>query len=157
MPTLKEAAEKFLHLKTIAVAGVSSTKKDAANYIYEKLKNSGYEVFPVNPNATEIDGDPCYADLASVPTKPEGVMIVTNPKVTLKIVEDCASLGIRHAWIHKSVDNGSYSQEAELFCKDHGIELIPAGCPMMFCKPVDFGHKCIRWFLHTTGKLPRKY
>ncbi len=32
MASLKESAEQFLQLKTIAVAGVSSTKKDAANY-----------------------------------------------------------------------------------------------------------------------------
>jgi predicted CoA-binding protein len=67
MPTLKESAEQFLQLKSIAVAGVSSTKKDAANYIYEKLKKTGYQVYAINPNATEIDGDPCYPDLTSVP------------------------------------------------------------------------------------------
>ena len=157
MPTLKESAEHFLQLKSIAVAGVSSTKKDAANYIYEKLKKAGHRVFAVNPNASEIDGDPCFPNLAAVPEKIEGVVIGTNPKVTLSVVQECASLGIQHAWIHKSLDGGSYSEEAEKFCKENGINLIPAGCPMMFCKPVDFPHKCIKWFLHATGKLPKKY
>lgn len=157
MPTLKESAEKFLQLKTIAVAGVSSTKKDAANYIFEKLKKSGYQVFAINPNATEIDGNPCYPNLASVPEKVDGVVIGTSPKVTLQIVEECAALGIQHAWIHKSFDGGSYAEVAEQFCKEHGIHLIPGGCPMMFCKPVDFPHKCIKWVLHATGKLPRTY
>jgi len=157
MPTLKESAEKFLQLKTIAVAGVSSTKKDAANYIFEKLKKAGYQVFAINPNATEIDGNPCYPNLASVPEKVDGVVIGTSPKVTLQIVEECAILGIQHAWMHQSFDGGSYSEEAEQFCKEHGIHLIPTGCPMMFCKPVDFPHKCIKWVLHATGKLPRTY
>ena len=157
MPTLKESAEKFLQLKTIAVAGVSSTKKDAANYIFEKLKKAGYQVFAINPNATEIDGNPCYPNLASVPEKVDGVVIGTSPKVTLQIVKECAILGIQHAWIHKSFDGGSYSEAAEQFCKEHGINLIPTGCPMMFCKPVDFPHKCIKWVLHATGKLPRTY
>ncbi|MCK5367092.1 MAG: CoA-binding protein [Cyclobacteriaceae bacterium] len=157
MPTLKESAEQFLQLKNIAVAGVSSTKKDAANYIYEKLKKTGYNVFAINPNAKEIDGDPCYPNLASVPEKIEGVVIGTNSKVTLTVVQECATLGIQHAWIHKSFDGGSYSEEAEIFCKENGVNLIPTGCPMMFCKPVDFAHKCIKWVLHATGKMPRKY
>lgn len=157
MPTLKESAERFLQLKSIAVAGVSSTKKDAANYIYEKLKKSGYQVYAVNPRAKEIDGDPCYPNLGSIPVKVQGVVIGTNPKVTLNVVTECAELGIKHAWIHKSLDSGSYSEEAEKFCKQNGIDLIPAGCPMMFCKPVDFPHKCIKWVLHATGKLPKSF
>ena len=157
MPSLKEAAEQFLQLKTIAVAGVSSTKKDAANYIYEKLKKTGYQVYAINPNAEEIDGDPCYPDLKSVPVQIEGVVIGTNQKVTLQVVQECAELGIHYAWIHKSLNAGSYSEEAELFCKEHNINLIPTGCPMMFCKPVDLAHKCIKWVLHATGKMPRSY
>ena len=157
MPTLKDAAEKFLKLQCIAVAGISSTKKDAANYIYEKLKKSGYQVFGINPKVSEIKGEPCYPNLSNVPARIEGVVICTNPKVTLSIVEQCAELGIKHAWIHKSVDGGSYSEEAEQFCKEHDIQLIPAGCPMMFCKPVDFPHKCIKWFLQSFGKMPRSY
>ena len=157
MPTLKELAEQFLKLPVIAIVGVSSTKKDAANYIYEKLTKAGKKVYPVNPNAKEIEGNPCFPDLSAVPEKPDGVIIATNPKVTLSIVEECASLDIKNAWIHKSIDNGSYSKEAEQFCKENGIELIPAGCPMMYCKPVDFPHKCIKWILHATGMLPRSY
>jgi predicted CoA-binding protein len=155
MPTLKEAAENFLNLKTIAVAGVSSTKKDAANYIFEKLKNTGHQVYPINLNAKEIDGVTCYPNLSALPEKPEGVVIATNAKVTIEIVKECAALSIKHAWIHKSLDNGSYSKEAVDFCKENGIELIPGGCPMMHCKPVDFPHKCIKWVLNTMGKLPK--
>lgn len=158
MPILKESAEEFLQLKTIAVAGVSSTKKNAANYIYEKLRKAGYFVFAVNPNAKEIiDGYPCYPSLTALPERIEGVVIGTNPRVTLSVVQECAMLGIRHVWIHKSLDGGSYCEKAEKFCLENGINLIPTGCPLMFCKPVDFPHKCIKWLLHVTGKLPIKY
>ncbi len=155
MTTFKEAAEHFLALNTIAVAGVSSTKKDAANYIFEKLQKSGYQVFAINPRVDEIDGHPCYPSLSALPEKPEGVVIGTSPKVTLQIVQECAALGIKNVWIHKSLDNGSYSEEAEKYCKENGIRLIPGGCPMMFCQPVDFAHKCIKWVLGTMGKLPK--
>jgi len=157
MPTLKEAAENFLQLRTIAVAGVSSTKKGVGNLIFEKLKNAGYQVYAINPSGKEINGEPSFTDLAATPVTPEGVVIATHPDVSVKIVQDCASLGIKHAWIHRSVDNGSYSSEAEEFCRENGINLIPMGCPMMFCKPVDFGHKCIKWFLHSFGKMPKSF
>jgi hypothetical protein len=85
------------------------------------------------------------------------VVIGTNPKVTLQVVQECDELGIQHAWIHKSLDGGSYSEEAETFCKEHDISLIPTGCPMMFCKPVDLAHKCIKWVLQATGKMPRSF
>ena len=157
MTTLKEASEKFLDLHAIAVTGVSSTKKNPANYIFEKLRNAGKEVYAINPKVNEIDGHVCYNDLSAVPVKIDGVVIGTHPSVTLDTVKSCVELGIKNVWIHRSVDNGSYNAEAELFCRDNGINLIPAGCPMMFCKPVDFPHKCIKWFLHATGKLPRSF
>jgi hypothetical protein len=49
----------------------------------------------------------------------------------------------------------SYSEAAASFCQAHDITLIQAGCPMMFCEPVDFGHRCIRWWMRFNGTLPR--
>ena len=155
MRSLKESAEEFLKLSTIAVAGVSSSKKDAANYIYEKLKKSGYKVFAINPNAEEVEGDKAYPNLAAIPGEVEGVVIGTSPKATLEVVKDSVENGVKNIWIHKSFDNGSYSKEAEDICIKNEINLIPAGCPMMFCKPVDFAHKCIKWVLSATGKIPK--
>ena len=155
MATLKESAEQFLRLKKIAVAGVSSTKKGVPNIIYDKLKKSGYDVYAVNPKGGMIDGEPCFSQLAEIPEQVEGVVIGTSPSATLQVVKDCAALGIKHVWIHKSLDGGSYSEEAADFCAKNGIKLIPAGCPMMYCKPVDFPHKCIKWVLNVAGKLPK--
>lgn len=155
MSTLKEAAERFLSLEKLAVAGVSSKKKDSANYIYEKLKKAGKQVYAINPNAKEVEGDPCYPNLSAAPVKIDGVVIGTHPKATLSVIEECVALGIKHVWIHKAFDNGSYNEAAEKLCRENGIELIPAACPMMFVKPVDFAHKCIKWILLNTGKIPR--
>lgn len=156
MSTLKEAADRFLSLKIIAVAGVSSTKKNPANYIYQKLKDAGNDVFAINPRATMAEGDKCYKSLSDLPKKPDGVVIGTRPEVTLSIVEECSKLGIRNVWIHKSVDNGSYSPEAEKYYRENGITVIPGGCPMMFGEQVDFPHKCIKWALGLMGKLPKE-
>lgn len=156
MSALEEKVSDFLSLKRIAVAGVSRTKQDAANLIYRKLKATGYQVFPINPNAGAFEGDPCYPDLKSVPGGVEGVVIVTRPKLTEEIVRQCAEAGVSRVWMHQSLikSGTSVSDEAIRFCSDNSITVIAGACPMMFCQPVDFGHKCMRWMLRVTGGLP---
>ncbi|NIR43453.1 MAG: CoA-binding protein, partial [Gemmatimonadetes bacterium] len=150
-----EAAKEFLACKRLAVAGVSRSGKEAANIVYRKLRDSGYTVFAVNPNADEVEGDTCYPDLRSLPEPVEGVVIATHPDVTEAVVRECAELGIPRVWLHRSFGQGSVSDDAVGFCREHGITAIPGGCPMMFCEPVDLGHRCIRWILDWTGKLPK--
>ena len=155
MPTLKQAADEFLSHKKIAVAGVSRKGDTAANAIYRKLKNCGYEVFPVNPYAEQIDNDKCYHSLNEIPKKVEAVVIGTKPEAAIQIVEDCGQLGIKNVWIHRAFGNGSYEERAIEKAKELGLKIIPGGCPMMFCEPVDIAHKCFRWFFGVTGKLPK--
>lgn len=152
MNSIKNAAEKFLQLKTIAIVGVSSKGDVAANIIYKKLREQEYNTYAVNPNTKNVEGDPCYPRLQSIPEKVDGVVIGTPPDVTPAIVEECNSLGISNIWIHRSFGHGSYHPEAIIKAKEYGISVIPGGCPMMFCNPVDPFHKCMRWFFNITGK-----
>jgi predicted CoA-binding protein len=153
---LEEAVGDFLAQRRIAVAGVSRTKtNEAANLIYRKLRDSGYEVFAINPRATEVEGEVCYASLADVPGGVDAVVVVTHPRVSADVVRECVELGIGRVWIHRSFGQGSVAEEAVALGEEHGIRVIPGGCPMMFCSPVDVGHRCMRWFLRLTGGLPR--
>lgn len=152
MSTLKEAAEEFLSHKRIAVAGISRKGDTAGNIIYKKLRDTGYEVFAVNPNADEVEGDKCYPNLKSIDGGVEAVVIATHPKVTENVVRECADLGIRRVWMHRAFGQGSIDDKAIELCHSLGISVIPGSCPMMFCEPVDTGHKCIRWFLKVSGK-----
>jgi len=154
MTTLKEMVTDFLAQKRIAVAGVSRRGGEAANLVYRKLRGAGYQVFAVNPNATEVEGSPCYADLRSIPGGADGVVIATPPAAALQIVQECAALGISRVWMHRSFGEGSVSETAVRFCREHRIAVIAGGCPVMFCTPVDVGHKCMRWILRLTGRLP---
>ncbi len=158
MPTIKEATKDFLSLKSIAVAGVSRTQNGAANLIYRKLRSEGYLVFAVNPNATNVEGDACYPDLKSIPVKPGGVVIVTKPEITKQIVEECARLNISSVWMHRGVNSktASVSTEAVGFCRAHGINVIPGGCPMMYIRNADFGHRLMRWMQTLTSSLPTR-
>ncbi len=156
MRALKEAAQDFLKLRTIAVAGVSRNGNAVGNLIYKKLKEAGYEVFALNPNINEIQGDPCYPDVTAVPSKIEGMLIATHPEQSKQIVMDCIAQGVEYIWFHQSIDNGSFSKEASDYALEHGLNVITGGCPMMFCHPVDFGHKCMRWIFSVTGKIPKR-
>jgi predicted CoA-binding protein len=156
MPSTSEAVKAFLAQKRIAVAGVSRNKNEAANIVYRKLRDSGYEVFPVNPNAETVEGDDCYPDLSSVPGGVDGVVIATRPAVTEQVVRECADLGVPRVWMHRSFGRGSVSEGAVDYCREKGIEVIAGGCPMMFCQPVDFPHKCMRWVLSVTGGMPEE-
>jgi hypothetical protein len=148
--------QDFLAQKRIAVAGVSrNPQSEAANFIYRKLRAAGYEVFPVNPHAERVEGDRCYPDLKSIPPPVQAVMIATRPEVAEQIVHECAEIGVTRVWMHRSFGTGSVSDAAAKFCQDHHIIVISGGCPMMFCQPVDFGHKCMRWILRLSGGLPK--
>lgn len=154
MSALEQAVADFLAQRHIAVAGVSRNPAEAANLIYRKLRESGYDVYAVNPNAEKAEGDPCYPDLASVPVRLEGVVTVTPPAATAALVEDCAALSIPRVWMHRGFGAGSVSEIAVEHGRAHGIEVIPGACPMMFLEPVDVGHRCIRGLYRITGRLP---
>ncbi len=155
MNNLKEKVGNFLAQQRIAVAGVSRNPKgEAANLIYQKLKGAGYRVFAINPKADQVEGDQCYPDLKSVPEIIDGVVLVTKPEIAEALVGECKELGISRVWMHRSLGPGSVSDKAVEFCEQNGISVIAGACPMMYCQPVDFGHKCMRWFLGISGKLP---
>jgi uncharacterized protein len=154
MTTLTERAEAFLAQPRIAVAGVSRTRQDAANLIYRRLKGRGYQVFPVNPHASMIEGDVCYPTVAAIPGGVTAVVIATRPSVTEEIVRQCPEAGVTHVWMHRSLAHGhSVSAEALAFCEAHGIDVVPGGCPLMFGKTADFGHRCMRWIMQMGGRL----
>ncbi len=156
MPTMKEAVNDFLAQKRIAVAGVSRSPNEAANAIYRKLRASDYQVFAVNPNATEAEGDRCYPDLKSIPGGVDAVLVATTPTVADAVVQECADQGVTRVWMHRSFGGGSVSDSATEFCREHGITAIAGGCPMMYIPGADFGHKCMRVVLNLTGRLPKQ-
>jgi predicted CoA-binding protein len=145
---------EFLSGKGFAVAGVSRQPQQAANAIFRKLRRSGFEVIPINPNAIEVEGVHCYADLASVPGVIDGVVVATHRHQALDVVNQCCQRNVRQVWFHRSFGAGSVSPEAVHECSARGIRCIVGGCPLMYCEPVDFGHRCMWWLLRIGGKVP---
>ena len=155
--SLDTKVHDFLVQKRIAIAGVSRHHSDhpVGNLIYERLKKTGHDVFPVNPHMQTFEGDRCYPDVPSIPGGVDGVVIITRPEVTERIVHDCDQAGVRRVWMHQSLAKGSsVSPKAVEYCHQHQISVIAGACPMMFGPGADFGHTCMRWFLKLTGGLP---
>jgi uncharacterized protein len=156
--TLDAKVHDFLAQKRIAVAGVSRNKSHhpVGNLIYERLKKTGHDVFPVNPHMQTFEGDRCYPDLKSIPGGVDGVVIITRPDTTERIVRDCNDTGIRRVWMHQSLakQGSSVSPAAVDYCRQHDISVIAGACPMMFGPGADLGHTCMRWILRLTGGLP---
>ena len=145
MPTIKEAASEFLARKRIAVTGVSRKPKDhGSNTVFKRLRDRGYQVFAVNPNAEQVEGARCYRDLKSIPGGVEAVVIATAPDRAEGTMRECAELGIKHVWMHRSYGQGSVNAAAAAYGRTHGITVIDGGCPLMFGPTADFGHKVMR-------------
>ena len=141
-------------LATNYVAGVSRQPQQAANAIFRKLRTSGFEVVPVNPNATEVEGVRCYPDLASVPGVIDAVVVATHRNRALDVVNQCCERNVRQVWFHRSFGAGSVSPEAVHECGARGIRCIVGGCPLMYCEPVELPHRCMRWLLRFGGSVP---
>jgi len=160
MAKVDELVKDFLALKKIAVVGVSDKRDTGCNLAYDKLKNNGYQVFAVNPHIDTFKGAPCYADLKSIPEKVDAVFVLTSPKVTEEIVQQCVDLGIKHVWMHCMMGTKpglaagmtSVSPSAVEMCMANGITVIPGTCPNQFLKP-DFAHGAMRGLWRLFGFL----
>ena len=89
MAKIDPLIKDFLAQKKIAVVGVSDKRETGCNLAYRKFKEAGYTVSAVNPRITSFEGYPCYPDLAALPEKPDAVFILTNPKITEQVVQQC--------------------------------------------------------------------
>ena|SRR5215203_5959687 len=148
MATMKEAASEFLAHKRIAVTGVSRRPGEhGSNAVFKRLRDRGYDVFAVNPNAEEVEGARCFHDLRSIPGGVEAVVIATAPEKAEGTMRECAELGVKHVWMHRAFGQGSVNATAAAYGRQHGITVIEGGCPLMFDPTADFGHKVMRLLL----------
>lgn len=157
MTSIKDAAAHFLAARRIAVTGVSQNPSgEAGNAIYRRLKERGYEVFAVNPNAEPVEGDPAYSGLPAIPGGVDAVVIATRPEHAAATLQQAVDLGIGQVWLHRAFGAGSVSADAVALGRRHGVTVIDGGCPLMFEPTSDGFHKMMRPLCTLTGKVPRR-
>ena len=145
MQSVKEAASSFLANKRVAVTGVSRTPKThGSNNVYRRLRERGYDVFAVNPNAQEVEGDRSYPGPEIDPRRRRGGR--DRHPAGDRRHDDARLCRARH---QARVDaprprQGSVSDSATTYGRQHGITVIDGGCPLMFEPTSDFGHRLMR-------------
>ena len=149
--TSKELVDDFVNQKSYAVVGVSRNGKKFGNVIYKELKKKGIKAYPVNPNINEYEGERCYPGLADIPDTIDGAIINVPPAQTEKVVIDAHTAGIDKVWLQQ----GSQSETAVEYCKEHDIDCVSNECILMFLEPAAFIHRAHKWTWGVVGKLPR--
>jgi uncharacterized protein len=151
MKATRKSIEAFLAEKKMAIAGVSRDPKKFGNNVFRELKGKGFELYPVNPNADEINGEKCYADIYSVPDHVKRLLIVTPKKQTPGLVRDAVSRGIRSIWIQQMSD----TPEAVEFALNNNVDLVMKECILMHSEPVMSIHRFHRAVRKFFGLLPK--
>ena len=155
MQPIEQAATAFLAKQRVAVTGVSRHPENhGSNLVYRRLRDRGYQVFAVNPNASVVEGDTSYRDVRSIPGGVDAVVIATRPEMALDTMRECADLGIANVWMHRGPGPGSVSPEATDYGRQHGITVIDGGCPLMFEPTADLTHKLLRRMY--AGAVPKE-
>lgn len=110
--------------KVIAVVG-HSDKPDRTSYqIAQFLRSVGYTVYPVNPMVQEIDGQPSYADLKTVPEPIDIVNVFRRSEFLSEVVEEAIEVQARTVWAQLGVSD----RTAALKAQQAGLNVIMDAC-----------------------------
>jgi uncharacterized protein len=126
MATAEDAkiTEVLATAKTIAVVGLSSKNHRASYGVSETLKESGYRIFPVNPNEREVLGEKCYARLEDIPEKIDIVDIFRRSEFVPEIVDAAMIIGARAIWMQEGVEDEASAERA----RQAGLFVIMDNC-----------------------------
>jgi predicted CoA-binding protein len=141
--------DDFIQSKRIAVVGMSRSGKKFGNIAAKELKSKGYEIYPVHPEASEIDGMPCHPSLKSLSGKVDSVWISVSPKNVPPVLEEAALIGLKNIWLQQ----GAWSGEVQEVADQLSLPIISKKCIMMYAQPVQSVHKFHRTVKSIFGRL----
>ena len=113
-------SEKMLDLENWAVVGASDKHETFGYKLYKKLKDYEYNVYPINPNCSTVDGDETYPSLMDLDSKVDVVNFVVNPTKGIEVLKECIELGIKNIWLQP----GTRSTEIQEMAKENGINVV---------------------------------
>jgi len=110
--------------KVFAVVGASNDEQKYGYKMFKLLKESGYKVYPVNPNRDKVQGEKSYPTLADLPEKPSVVSVITPPSVSNKILDQALEIGVDKIWFQP----GSEDEKIKEKSKEHPGKIIHNMC-----------------------------
>ena len=151
MKATKASIESFLSNRRIAVAGVSRDQKKFGFQVFKMLREKGFEVYPINPSADEIDGVPCFRSVGALPLNVHNLLVLTPKKQTKDLVAEALAKGIDSIWIQQMSD----TPEAIELARSRPVNLVTGECILMHVEPVTGIHKFHRTIRRFFGLFPR--
>lgn len=109
-----------------AVIGATQNINKYGYKVLMDFRNKGFQAVPINPKYEEIEGIKCYPSLLDLDDRPDVVIVVTQPEVSLKIVDECANLQLDKIWFQP----GAADEEVLQACQKQGINCITEECIM---------------------------
>ncbi len=152
--TEKETIQDFLAQKRIAVVGVGRQERDFNREMFRAFRKRGYDAVPVNPNASEIDGLPCYKSVREITPPVDAALVMTASKLSGQVARECVEAGVKRVWLYKAAGDGAVSDEALKVCQENGVDTVPGRCPFMFL-PNPGVHALHGVFLKIFGMYPK--
>lgn len=146
---MNQAIQTFIEGKRIAVLGVSRSGKKFGNIAYTELKQRGYQVFIVHPEAKDISGEPCYPNLSALRGQVDGVLICLPPQQAEQALREAAGAGMKHVWLQQ----GAQSPAVLAAAREMGVEPVTGKCILMYAQPVQSFHRLHRGFAKLIGQL----
>ena len=120
-------------MKTVAVIGASADPTKYGNKAVRAYKQQGYQVFPVNPKASELEGLPVFSSISSVPVRPNLVSVYLPPAIMLKVIPEIAEKGCDELWLNPGTGSPEVLSEAQRLglnvvqaCSIVGVGLSPS-------------------------------
>lgn len=128
--------EKFFNPESVAIVGASRQKGKVGYEILRSMLDAGYQgqIFPVNPQADQIEGLKCFADLGAIGQTLDLVVIVVPAKVVPSVMQQCARLGVKAVIIitagFKEVGDEGRKLEQQIIqiARQSGIRVIGPNC-----------------------------
>ena len=99
-------------MKTIAILGASSDRQKFGNKAVRAFRQQGYQVYPVNPRETAIEGLPAFRSITEVPVRPQLISVYLPPPVLLKVLPDIAARGCDELWLNPGTGSDEVLAEA---------------------------------------------
>ena len=115
--------------RVLAVVGMSRSPEKAAGSVPRFLRQRGYNIIPVNPNAETIDGLQTYPDLLSVDEEIDAIVIFRPTKNVMEVVKEAVERrkkrgDVRVVWMQEGIRD----DEAARLAEEHGITVVQDRC-----------------------------
>jgi len=141
--------DDFITSKKIAIIGMSRSEKKFGNLACKELRTKGYEIFPVHPEATEIEGIACYPNLMALEGKVDALWIAIPHQNVPQVLEEAAQIGLKKIWLQQ----GAWSKDVQVCIDRLGLPVISKRCILMYAPPVKSIHKFHRTIKGLFGSL----